>query len=100
MLADKGYPIHGIEIRIVGEDGNVVPENTVGEIQIRGESVTSGFFNNPKATRKAFQDAWLKTGDMGIVMQPGPNKYSAFCDNYALSHNSKPLFVALAQNIH
>ena len=34
---------------------------------VRGESVTSGFFNNPKATKEAFQDDWLKTGDMGIM---------------------------------
>ncbi|NGM82922.1 SDR family NAD(P)-dependent oxidoreductase [Paenibacillus sp. 7124] len=69
LMADEGYPVTGMEIRIVeAETGAVVPEGTVGEIQIRGRNVTSGYINNPEATAKSFQDGWLKTGDTGFIL--------------------------------
>ncbi|WP_025692543.1 type I polyketide synthase, partial [Paenibacillus zanthoxyli] len=69
LMADEGYPVVGMEIRIVeDETGVVVPEGTVGEIQIRGRNVTSGYINNPEATAKSFQDGWLKTGDTGFIL--------------------------------
>ncbi|MFD1773338.1 type I polyketide synthase [Paenibacillus rhizophilus] len=69
LMADEGYPVNGMEIRIVeDETGVVVPEGTVGEIQIRGRNVTSGYINNPEATAKSFKDGWLKTGDTGFIL--------------------------------
>lgn len=68
LLADEGYPVNGVEIRVVDQDGCVVEEGTVGEIQIRGGNVTSGYINNPEANRVAFQDSWLKTGDTGFMI--------------------------------
>lgn len=68
LLADEGYPVNGTEIRIADEKGSVVPEGTVGEIQIRGDNVTSGYINNPEANRAAFQEGWLKTGDTGVML--------------------------------
>ncbi|WP_265442815.1 type I polyketide synthase [Acetivibrio straminisolvens] len=68
LLADEGYPVRGIEVRIVDEKGNVVTEGTVGEIQIRGGNVTSGYINNPEANKACFQDGWLKTGDTGFMI--------------------------------
>lgn len=69
LMADEGTPVHGMEIRIAEEEtGIVVSEGTVGEIQIRGRNVTSGYINNPEATAKSFQDGWLKTGDTGFIL--------------------------------
>ncbi|WP_036706031.1 beta-ketoacyl synthase N-terminal-like domain-containing protein, partial [Paenibacillus graminis] len=69
LIADEGYPVTGMEIRIVDEaSGAVVPQGTVGEIQIRGRNVTSGYINNPEATARSYQDGWLKTGDTGVVL--------------------------------
>lgn len=68
LLADEGYPVNGTEIRIVDQKGSVVPEGTVGEIQIRGDNVTSGYINNPEANKSSFQDGWLKTGDTGFMI--------------------------------
>ncbi|RQW22569.1 SDR family NAD(P)-dependent oxidoreductase [Bacillus sp. C1-1] len=66
-LADEGFPINGMDVRIVGETGEIVVERTIGEIQLRGPNLTSGYVNNEDANEKAFQDGWFRTGDTGFL---------------------------------
>ena len=56
-----GKPIAGVEVRIA-EDG---------EILVKGENVTSGYFNAPDETRSAFRDGWFHTGDIGEIDDTG-----------------------------
>ena len=59
-----GTKAHPIEVRI--DSAN--PRRVLGEIQVKGDAVMLGYYNNEEATKAAFtSDGWLKTGDMGIL---------------------------------
>jgi fatty-acyl-CoA synthase len=60
-----GKPVLYHQIRIVGESGRDVGAGETGEIWIRGPSVMQGYWENPAATRDAFTDGWLRSGDLG-----------------------------------
>jgi acyl-CoA synthetase (AMP-forming)/AMP-acid ligase II len=57
----------GIEIAIMDDAGNLLPEGETGEIVIRGASIMSEYENNPTANESAFTDGWFRTGDQGIL---------------------------------
>jgi long-chain acyl-CoA synthetase len=59
------------EIRIVDDDGKEVPRGVKGEVIIRGESVTKGYWKRPEETGKALRGGWLYTGDLGYIDQEG-----------------------------
>ena len=61
----------GPEVGIMDLDGNLLPRGDVGEIVIRGENVTSGYANNPKANAEAFTNGWFRTGDQGVMDAEG-----------------------------
>ncbi|WP_328721916.1 acyl-CoA synthetase [Streptomyces sp. NBC_00247] len=68
-----GPPLAGVELRLVEEDGSPVsgPE-AIGEIQVRGANLFSGYLNRPDATAAAFtEDGWFRTGDMATVAPDG-----------------------------
>ena len=61
----------GPEIAVRSEDGAFMAAGEVGEIVIRGPSVTLGYENNPKANDDAFVDGWFRTGDQGMLDADG-----------------------------
>jgi fatty-acyl-CoA synthase len=64
-----GPPVPGLEFRIVDLDtGEDLPERNVGELEIRGTSVTPGYYKRPEATADLFRDGWLRTGDLGYLL--------------------------------
>ncbi|HEX3782605.1 MAG TPA: AMP-binding protein [Pseudonocardiaceae bacterium] len=67
-VVSVGRPVHGIDLRIVGEDGAVTADGTLGEIQIAGQPVTTGYYRNPEATAAVFDNGWLRTGDLGFLL--------------------------------
>jgi acyl-CoA synthetase (AMP-forming)/AMP-acid ligase II len=68
----SGRPIPGMEVRVVGADGNDLPRNEPGEVWTRGYAVMKSYFNAPEATSEALTpDGWLKTGDVGFLDDAG-----------------------------
>ena len=66
-LASAGKPLADGEIRISGPD-----DKGIGEIELRGSSITTGYLNNPEANRTSFTpDGWFRTGDLGYVDHDG-----------------------------
>jgi oxalate---CoA ligase len=63
-MSSVGLPT-GVEIRIVADDGKDVATGSVGEIWVRGATVTSGYLNNPHANSASFVDGWFRSGDLG-----------------------------------
>jgi len=52
------------EAKIVGEDGEELGHNEIGEMVIKGPAVSSGYFRNPDETEKCMKDGWFFTGDL------------------------------------
>ncbi|KKB82625.1 hypothetical protein VW29_16005 [Devosia limi DSM 17137] len=67
-----GLPLPGTDIRFVDIDtGKVVGIGEDGELQVKGPQVMVGYHNNAEATRDAFMDGWLRTGDVGHMDEDG-----------------------------
>lgn len=64
-----GKPIPGLEIRITDTTtGSAMREREVGELEIRGTSVMPGYYNRPDDTAATFRGEWLRTGDLGYLV--------------------------------
>jgi acyl-CoA synthetase (AMP-forming)/AMP-acid ligase II len=62
-----GALIGGVEVRVVDDDGNPLPERQVGEIILRGNSMLSGYYRRPDITAESLRQGWFYTGDMGYL---------------------------------
>lgn len=65
-----GRPFKGVELRVVNDDGSATPADgkAVGEIRVRGKTVTPGYWRNDEASKGAFDsDGFLMTGDLANI---------------------------------
>ena len=99
-----GKPIPGVKVRTVDEDGNALPADCIGEIEVKGSGIFKGYFNQPRLTEEAIVDGWLKTGDLGrrdsdgnlflvgrkkeIILCGGENIVPAEIEEVLLEHSS------------
>lgn len=68
-LALLGRPLGDLQLRICDpQSGETMSEREVGELQIRGSSVTAGYYKRPDATAASFDGEWLKTGDLAYLV--------------------------------
>ncbi|MFC9857465.1 MULTISPECIES: acyl-CoA synthetase [unclassified Streptomyces] len=68
-----GPPLPGVELRLTEEDGTVLDDPAaIGEIQVRGPNLFTGYLNRPDATAAAHtEDGWFRTGDMATLDPDG-----------------------------
>jgi fatty-acyl-CoA synthase len=71
--AMAGWPIPGVELRVVDLEMNDVPRDakSIGEIVARGDHIMDGYFSDEQATSAIMTDAWLHTGDMAVWDEEG-----------------------------
>lgn len=99
-----GRPAIGVELKVVDEQGLSIAadEQQVGEIWVRGDTVTPGYWNRPEETATAFSEGWLRTGDLAtldsegyvnivdrkkdMIVTGGENVYSTEVENVLYMH--------------
>jgi acyl transferase domain-containing protein/acyl-CoA synthetase (AMP-forming)/AMP-acid ligase II/acyl carrier protein/precorrin-6B methylase 2 len=63
-----GPPIPGVTLKIVGKQGETLPEQRIGQLHISGDAVSAGYFLDETATRAVFRDdGWFDSGDLAFL---------------------------------
>jgi acyl-CoA synthetase (AMP-forming)/AMP-acid ligase II len=70
-LASAGRPMALNQVAIMDDDGNLLPKGEAGEIVIKSELVTPGYFKNPEETANISKFGWHLTGDVGVMSKDG-----------------------------
>lgn len=84
-----GKPVDGMKVRIDSSD----PQNEVGEIQVRGDNVMTGYYKNEEATKAAFTaDGWMRTGDLGLLDEDGNIYIKGRSKNMILTANGQNIY--------
>jgi acyl-CoA synthetase (AMP-forming)/AMP-acid ligase II len=71
--AKTGREFIGVSLKVVRENGQEVFPNDqeVGEIIVKGDTITPGYWKLPEETQKAFKEGWLYTGDLAVIDREG-----------------------------
>ena len=84
-----GTAAHPLKIRI--DSAN--PRRVLGEIQVKGDAVMLGYYNNEEATKATFtNDGWLRTGDMGVFDRHGNLYIKGRCKNMILTASGQNIY--------
>lgn len=70
-LTSAGLPMFGIDIKILGDDGEALPVGGVGQICIKGDTVATGYWSKASNAAARFNQGWLMTGDVGYQDETG-----------------------------
>ena len=90
-IASVGIAQSAVEVHTIDEAGAELPAGEIGEVVVRGETVMSGYWNNPAATADTLRDGWLHTGDLGCFDAEG---------FLTLKDRSKDLIISGGSNIY
>ncbi|MDT5225592.1 MAG: fatty-acyl-CoA synthase [Mycobacterium sp.] len=66
-----GRAVAGALVEVLDEDGQPVPDGTVGELCVRSRAVMSGYWKRPAETAEVLRNGWLRTGDMAFRSDAG-----------------------------
>ena len=87
----RGRPDSCVDVKVVDDEGGKLPVGEVGEIIVKGDTVMSGYWNNPEATARSLRDGWLWTGDVGAFDEEGL---------LTLKDRSKDMIISGGSNIY
>jgi len=101
-LRSVGVECQNVHVRIVDQEDRDVPPGQVGEVIVKSEGVTRGYWKKPEETEQAIRDGWFHTGDMGymdedrylylvdrkkdMIITGGENVYSTEVENVLYMH--------------
>ncbi|KUJ80197.1 long-chain fatty acid--CoA ligase [Microbulbifer flavimaris] len=72
QLGTVGKPVPATEVKVTDENGNDLPNNTPGELCVRGPQVMKGYWQREEATAESIDsDGWFRTGDMAVIQDDG-----------------------------
>ncbi|MFD1217920.1 AMP-binding protein [Microbulbifer celer] len=72
QLGTVGVAVPGTDVKVTDENGNDLPNNSPGELCVRGPQVMKGYWERPEATAESIDsEGWLKTGDMAVIQDDG-----------------------------
>jgi long-chain acyl-CoA synthetase len=66
-----GVPQRGMEVAVLDDAGRPLSPGQIGELCLRGPTVTRGYWRRPEATAEAFAGEWFRTGDVGYIDADG-----------------------------
>lgn len=66
-----GIPHRSLELQVVDEAGQILPQGSTGELRIRGAGMVSGYYRDPSMTARSFRDGWFYPGDLGYLTPEG-----------------------------
>ncbi len=66
-----GTVLPGYQVKLLDEKGNEVPKGEVGDLWVKSNSVTCGYWNKPEQNQESYLDGWMKTGDCAMVDEDG-----------------------------
>ena len=67
-----GLPLEGVQVRVVDEENNALPQGEIGDLQVKGPNVFKGYWEMPEKTKEDFsKDGFFNTGDKGLIDEGG-----------------------------
>ena len=85
LKSKQGRRVFGVDLKIVDEDGNRLPQDgeAQGELFVRGNTIVSGYFNNPEASESSIDsEGWFGTGDVAKIEPNGMLTITGPCEGF------------------
>ncbi|MNL15755.1 Long-chain-fatty-acid--CoA ligase [compost metagenome] len=100
LAGTVGRALPGVQVRVVDDAGVALAPGEIGNVQVRGPNVFSGYWRMPEKTREEFtEDGWFKTGDVGRWGGESAGR-EAPADYLSIVGRSKDLIISGGYNVY
>ncbi len=90
-IGSSGKPLMHVDLKLVAADGTPAEDGEVGEIWVKGPSITPGYWQRPDADTTDFTDGWLRTGDAAYRDEEG---------DYFIVDRWKDMYISGGENVY